>query len=990
MVPRSASVQLFSLIILSGFLFFETTKLGSCSADRNVGCKETERKALLELKAGLTDPSGRLSSWVGEDCCNWSGVGCNNVTGRVTMLNLRNEFSDGEDGTLLAFGGEINPSLLVLKDLIHLDLSMNNFEGVRIPNFIGSLEKLEYLNLSSASFGGVIPRSFGNLSRLLSLDLSYYLFEPIANNLRWLPTLFSLKYLNLGGVDLSKAKSRWLPTVNMLPSLVELHLPSCGLSILPLTLPSMNFASLSILDLSNNNFNSTLPPWLFNLTNLVTLEMHSTNLHGALPETFGSLTSLRTLDLSENSNIEGPLPRSLGMLCNLQTVNLPSNNITGDITDFVDRLSACINNSLERLDLGYNNLTGRLPDSLGNLKTLRFLKLWFNSFEGSIPKSIGKLKSLEEFYISNNQMSGSIPEGLGQLSSLTALDISENTWEGSITEAHFMKLGSLTDVSIYNNNPNISLVFDISSDWIPPFKLRYLNIRSCQLGPKFPTWLRNQTELVTLVLNNARISDTIPKWFWQLDFQLDKLDVSYNQLSGRVPNSLRFISPGTVDLSTNRFEGPLPLWSSNITMLYIRDNLFSGPIPRDISEVMPSLTDLDISQNSLNGSIPLSMGNLSQLTTMVISNNLLSGEIPNFWDSIPSLYILDMSNNSLSGSIPPSLTSLTLLKHLILSSNHLLGKLPSMKNFTDMTMLDLGENNFSGAIPASIGESMPSLLILCLRLNWFSGSIPSQLCGLSNLHILDLSHNNISGNVPRCIGNLTGLRSNLTNKDTKGLLYNERFKVVTKGRVLEYSFILYLVTSVDLSDNNLSGEIPVGLASLTRLGTLNLSMNHLTGNIPAEIGNLEWIETLDLSSNKLSGPIPQTMVSLTFLNHLNLSYNNLSGKIPTSNQFGTFIDPSIYEGNAGLCGHPLPTDCQGDKEIPPVPSADGEDDDSKSDRLWFIISVVIGFCFGFWGVFGTLAVKKSWRYAYFCFVDKVKYAVLDFFSAIATYLQKRS
>ncbi|XP_068304492.1 receptor-like protein EIX2 [Pyrus communis] len=990
MVPISASIQLFSLIILSGFLFFETTKLGSCSADRNVGCKETERKALLELKAGLTDPSGRLSSWVGEDCCNWSGVGCNNVTGRVTMLNLRNEFSDGEDGTLLAFGGEINHSLLVLKDLIHLDLSMNNFEGVRIPNFIGSLEKLEYLNLSSASFGEVIPQSFGNLSRLLSLDLSYYLFEPIANDLRWLPTLYSLKYLNLGGVDLSKAKPRWLPTVNMLPSLVELHMSSCRLSVLPLTLPSMNFASLLILDLSNNDFNSTLPPWLFNLTKLVTLEMHSTNLHGALPETFGSLTSLRTLDLSDNSNIVGPLPRSLGMLCNLQTVNLPTNKFTGEITDFVDSLSTCRNSSLERLDLGYNYLTGNLPDSLGNLKTLRILKLWFNSFQGSIPKSIGKLKSLEEFYISNNQMSGSIPEGLGQLSSLTALDISENTWEGSITEAHFMKLGSLTDVSIYNNNPNISLVFDISSDWIPPFKLRYLNIRSCQLGPKFPTWLRNQTELVTLVLNNARISDTIPEWFWQLDFQLDKLDVAYNQLSGRVPNSLRFISPGTVDLSTNRFEGPLPLWSSNITMLYLRDNLFSGPIPRDISEVMPSLTDLDISQNSLNGSIPLSMGNLSQLSTMVISNNLLSGEIPNFWDSIPSLYILDVSNNSLSGSIPPSLTSLTILRFLILSSNHLSGKLPSMKNFTDMRSLDLGENNFSGAIPASIGESMPSLLILRLRLNWFSGSIPSQLCGLSNLHILDLSHNNISGNVPRCIGNLTGFRSILTNKDTEDYLYQGKLKVLAKGKFLEYNSILYLFNSVDLSDNNLSGEMPVGLTSLTRLGTLNLSMNHLTGNIPAKIEDLKQIETLDLSSNKLSGPIPQSMVFLTFLNHLNLSYNNLSGKIPTSNQFGTFIDLSIYEGNAGLCGHPLPTDCQGDKETPPVPSADGEDDDSKSDRLWFIFIVVIGFCFGFWGVFGTLAVKKSWRYAYFCFVDKVKYAVLDFFSAIATYLQKRS
>ncbi|KAM2583566.1 hypothetical protein TB2_044662 [Malus domestica] len=166
----------------------------------------------------------------------------------------------------------------------------------------------------------------------------------------------------------------------------------------------MNFASLSVLDLSYDDFNSTLPPWLFSLTKLVTLEMHSTNLHGALPETFGSLTSLRMLDLLENSNIEGQFPRCLGTLCSLQTVNLHINKFTGEITDFVDSLSACTNSRLERLDLGYkyNSLRGKLPDSLGNLKSLRILKLWHNSFQGSVPKSIGDLNSLEELYISHN------------------------------------------------------------------------------------------------------------------------------------------------------------------------------------------------------------------------------------------------------------------------------------------------------------------------------------------------------------------------------------------------------------------------------------------------------------------------------------------------------------------------------------------------------------------------------------------------------------
>ncbi|PQM42915.1 receptor-like protein kinase 2 [Prunus yedoensis var. nudiflora] len=350
-----------------------------------------------------------------------------------------------------------------------------------------------------------------------------------------------------------------------------------------------------------------------------------------------------------------------------------------------------------------------------------------------------------------------------------------------------------------------------------------------------------------------------------------------------------------------------------------------------------------------------------------------------------------MSNNSLSGTIPRSLGSFTSLKVLFLSSNNFSSEVPSLKNCTNLKILDLGDNKFFGPIPAFIGESMLSLKILSLRSNSFTGSIPLQLCGLSTLHILDFSHNNLSGNIPHCIGNLNGFKSEVKDMDTESYGYLGRLEVVSKGRVLVYDSILYLVNSVDLSDNNLSGEMPVGITSLIKLGTLNLSMNHLTGNIPADIGNLGWIESLDLSMNKLSGSIPQSMVSLTFLNHLNLSYNNLSGKIPTGNQFKTFVDPSIYEGNTGLSGCPLPTGCQDNEGSPQVPSGDGgEDDDSKLEKLQFIISMVIGFCAGFWGVFGTLAMKRSWRHAYFHFLDKVKDAILDFVSAIGTYLQKRS
>ncbi|CAA2966004.1 LRR receptor-like serine threonine- kinase FLS2 [Olea europaea subsp. europaea] len=644
------SFQLIILVFLFQFLDFDIFKLAYCKQNLHSICRENERKVLITFKEALTDPSGRLASWHGEDCCRWNGLSCNKRTGYVIEIKLRNPYphSVNGDGLVHELGGELSPSLLDLKYLNHLDLSKNNFGGARIPDFIGSLSKLRYLNLSSASFGGRIPPHLGKLSELEYLDLSYYYNETVENGLRWISGLSSLKYLNLGGIDLSRAASHWLQTLNSLPVTSELHLFQCQLVNLPTSLLSVNFTSLSVLDLSNNGFNSTIPEWLFNLNSLKRLDLNSNNLYGVLPDALANLTSLEELDLSENFGIEGKLPRELGNLCNLQKLVLTNNRFDGDIMGFIDGLSECSNNRLETLYLGFNELTGNLPNSLGSLKNLLYLRLWHNSFRGSIPETIGNLSLLRELYLSNNQLSGKIPVSFGELVSLDAVDLSENMWDGVITEAHLKNLSSLRELSIGQLRPNVSVVFNISSDWMPPFKLVYIKIQACQLGPNFPTWLRNQTGLKTIVLNYAKIRDVIPEWFLNMGLELEELDVAYNQLSGKIPNSLRFSSGSNVDLSSNCFEGPLPLWSTNLTTLYLRDNLFSGPIPANIGTALPSLTDLDISKNNLNGTIPLSIGNLTQLTTLVISNNRLSGSIPQFWENIPLLYILDMSNNSLS------------------------------------------------------------------------------------------------------------------------------------------------------------------------------------------------------------------------------------------------------------------------------------------------------------------------------------------------------
>ncbi|XP_043721109.1 receptor-like protein EIX2 [Telopea speciosissima] len=839
------------------------------TVSNNSSCKEGERQALLEFKAGLNDTtSGRLSSWIGDDCCTWRGVGCNNRTGHVIKLDLRNqpvyfvverafvvEYTeiDWEAAQKSSLGGKISPSLLKLKHLNYLDLSFNiNFQGTHIPKFIGSLHNLRYLNLSFASFGGTIPPHFGNLSRLQYLDLHtptpYFYFveyELNINNPHWLSGLSSsLRYLNMKNVSFTgKSSTDWIQAVTMLPSLSELHLSFCELSNIPLSISSLpyaaNFTSLLVLELAWNNFNSSIiPPWIFNIT------------------------SLTVLDLS-GADTEGRIPKTLGNLCNLKRLDLSYSNINGEITEYVNSLSICNSNSrLETLHLGYTEVSGLIPSSIGNLSFLIDLDLSSTQLSGPIPTSIGNLSSLIELDLSDTQLSGPIPTSIGNLSSLRTLDLSYN----------------------------------------------------------------------------------------------QKLDATIQS---------------TVDLSFNQINGSLPLWS-NVINLYLGTNLFTGQIPQNIGEVLGSgVASLDFSGNFLNGSIPSSICQLPSLLYLILSNNSLWGELPNCWKHIKGLTVLYLSNNNLSGRIPQSIGYLSSLEILLLSSSNFRGKLPSsLRKCTSISSLDLGTNGFTGNIPTWIGESVLALRLIRLHSNFFTEEIPSQICKLSGLHILDLSHNNLSRFIPQCLGNLSHLESTKA-RFTRYWHYEEHMKVVTKGRELEYTSTLVLVNSIDLSCNHLSGKIPDGITRLVGLGTLNLSMNHLTGKIPEKIGDLEYLETLDLSRNQLSGEIPPTISSLTFLSHLNLSHNNLYGKIPLSNQIQTIsVDASIYSGNSGLCGWPLPNNCPGTNISPPSPLPPTNDDakvdgdhqnEEWMDMLWFYIGGVMGFIVGFWAAVWVFHHAKGYR-----------------------------
>ncbi|KAK9279378.1 hypothetical protein L1049_013057 [Liquidambar formosana] len=380
------------------------------------------------------------------------------------------------------------------------------------------------------------------------------------------------------------------------------------------------------------------------------------------------------------------------------------------------------------------------------------------------------------------------------------------------------------------------------------------------------------------------------------------------------------------------------------------------------------------------------------LTYIDLSNNLLSGGLPDCWMNFPKLVVLNLENNNLSGEIPSSIGSLHEIQTLHLSKNSFFGELPSsLKNCGLLKVLDVGENKFSGKIPEWIGESLSRLIILILRLNEFYGSIPGHLCSLTYIQILDLSQNNISGTIPWCLNNFTALSQKrslsatishfyYSSRGGEGLYeieYVDNALVVSKRLKLEYRSNLGLVKGIDFSTNKLSGEIPEEIASLIELFALNLSRNYLTGQITPKFGQLKSLESLDLSQNRLFGEIPASFSTLNFLSVLDLSNNNLSGRIPTGTQLQSF-NASAYMGNLDLCGLPLPHKCQGDETAQDPHATGGSEDSNIQENVegfitpGFYVSIGLGFTLGFWGVCGTLMLNSSWRFAYFHFLNDMR------------------
>ncbi|CAD6255118.1 unnamed protein product [Miscanthus lutarioriparius] len=897
-------------------------------------CIPHERDALLAFKHGVTsDPRGVLSSWRRDgrhdeqDCCRWRGVRCSNRTGHVHELRLGGGGAFSEN-----LAGQISPSLLALDHLEHLDLSWNDLAGPtgRLPEFLGSLKNLKYVDLSDIPFYGGLPPQLGNLSRLEYLDLSNLAMN--STDLSWLTHIPSIQYLNLDGVNLSTVAD-WPRVMNMLPSLRALHLSYCSLASANQSLPHLNLTNLEELHASGNSFHHPMvTSWFWNITSLRFLDLSYTSMYGQFPDALGDMTSLKVLDLSSNyydddydDRKDRIMTMDLKNLCNLEVLNLDLSHLYGDVAELFRNLPRCSPNKLQELDLGWNHLTGMLPRWIGQFMSLVVLKLRSNNLNGHVPYEIGKL------------------------SNLTDLDLSINKLDGTITEEHFASARSLHYIDLSYN----ALKIEISSDWQPPSTLGYVNFASCQMGPLFPGWLQWKVSITNLDISSAGIADRIPQRFSDAFSNVWFMNISNNQLNGTLPADMGSMSLRELYLSSNKLTGQIPTLPPNIYTLDLSNNFLSGPLP--------------------------SATRSANLIELFLFSNRLTGHIPESFCKYQQLVVLDLSNNFLEGEPPLCLGVMEYMEFVILSNNSLSGKFPSfLQNLTNVQFLDLSWNKFSGRLPMWIG-SLTSLRVIRLSHNKFFGSIPMNITNLSCLQYMDLNNNKISGSLPMYLSNLKFMTNVYMMGCSDGReaidSHLNSLSTVWKGQELNYGSIQRIVeismTSIDLSSNDLTGEIPEEIVVLDELVNLNLSRNHLTGVIPKKMGEMRSLQSLDLSRNMLLGEIPATLSNLTFLSYLELSYNDLTGRIPSGVQLDTLYAeyPFIYIGNIGLCGHPLQNNCSSEHH---APKQDGLRRTKEGYGIpFFYLGLGCGFVVGTWIAFGVLLFKRNWRIACFRLSDKL-------------------
>ena len=383
---------------------------------------------------------------------------------------------------------------------------------------------------------------------------------------------------------------------------------------------------------------------------------------------------------------------------------------------------------------------------------------------------------------------------------------------------------------------------------------------------------------------------------------------------------------------------------TDLKSLDLSNNQLSGSIPEQFSS-LKNLSILSLMNNQLVGEIPQGIGDLPNLDTLNLWNNSLTGTLPQNLGSNGKLMKLDVSSNFLTGSIPPNLCFGNQLIKLILFGNRFVSELPrSLARCSSLMRFRVQGNQLSGSIPYGFGQ-MPNLTYMDLSKNKFTGEIPDDFGNAVKLEYLNISENAFNSQLPDNIWSAPSLQ-----------IFSASSSQIT-GKIPDFIGCRSLY-KIELGGNGLNGSIPWDIGHCMKLLSLNLHNNSLTGIIPWEISTLPSITDVDLSRNFLTGTIPSNFDNCSTLESFNVSFNLLTGPIPSSGTIFPNLHPSSFIGNEGLCGRVVSNPCAAGAE-----AATAEDVRQHPKKTAGAIVWIMAAAFGI-GLFVLIAGSRCFRANY--------------------------
>ncbi|KAF7088817.1 hypothetical protein CFC21_091886 [Triticum aestivum] len=563
-------------------------------------------------------------------------------------------------------------------------VASRGLEG-HISESLGNLTGLQYLNLSHNSLSGGLPLELVSSNSITVLDVS---FNQLNGTLHELPSstpAWPLQVLNISSNLFAGQfpSTTWKAMENLIAlnasnnsftGQIPTHFCSSSPSLAVLDLRLNKFSGnipkelgdcskLRELRAGYNNISGQVPDELFNATSLECLSFPNNDLNGLIDGAhITNLRNLVTLDLGGN-NFSGKIPDSIGQLKKLEEFHLDNNNLSGELPS---ALSNCTN--LAVLVLSSNKFSGQLTKvNFSNLPNLRTLDVYYNNFTGTVPESIYSCSNLTALRVSTNKLDGQLSPRISDLKSLTFLSLSTNRFRNITNALQILK--SCRNLTTLLIGDNFKQEFMTEDDRIDGFeKLQVLDIEDCQLSGKIPLWISRLTNLEMLLLNRNRLTGPIPGWINSLS-HLFYMDVSNNSLTGQIPLTLT----------------EMPMLKSTYSTTHWNPSVFELTVNSGLSLQYRTITSfpsvLNLSNNNLAGVIPPQIGQLKMLGALDFSFNKLSGQIPQAICNLTNLQVLDLSNNNLTGDIPAALNSLHFLSAFSISNNDLQGPIPSGGQF---------------------------------------------------------------------------------------------------------------------------------------------------------------------------------------------------------------------------------------------------------------------------------------------------------------------